>query len=183
MTARLFLLALGAFWLLPSLSTAQTNDEAAKMMMPGPRPRPIPLPEPIPGPPGEGWVWVPPVYRTVSDWVWRDGHYQTVTQRVWVPDQYGWRTVCYWENGRWVQRQEWVLISPGHYETRTNRVWIEGGWRWETRQELVTPGRWEWRGYTPPPVVIPQPRPSPRPPELAPFSPLWEWPEDSKTKK
>jgi hypothetical protein len=87
----------------------------------------IPRPIPPPPPPGDGWVWVPPTYRWVWARVWREPVYQTVTESVWVPDEYGWRTTCYWDGQQYVQRQEWVLITPAHYETRTRRAMVSPG--------------------------------------------------------
>ena len=154
-------------------------------LIPNPRPRPIPipLPEPVPPWPGQGWVWVPPTYQTVHERVWQEGHFQTTYERVWVPETAGWRTVRYWEGAQWVERQEWVVITPGHWSQAPRQVWVPGRWTTQARTIQVTPGRWVWHGHgNPPPVVRPpvvQP-PTGRPPELAPFSPLWEWPADSK---
>ncbi|HEY7117912.1 MAG TPA: hypothetical protein VH475_15095 [Tepidisphaeraceae bacterium] len=139
-------------------------------------------------PPGDGWVWVPPTYRTVYERVWQEPVYQSVTETVWVTDQWGWRTVGSWEGGAWVERPVWTLICPAHYETRTRQVLISpGGWVYRARQELVSPGHWEWRGLVMPapapgpwPTPVPPVRPPPRPAGLEPFSPLWEWPDDSK---
>jgi hypothetical protein len=157
----------------------QADAADQRRLIPVPAPRP-----PIPAPPGRGWVWVPPVYRTVYTRTWRPPVYQTVTENVWIPDRYDWQTVCTWENGQYVQREAWVLI-PGHFETQTRQVMISPGW-WTLapRQELVSPGHGEWRGPAPMPPPVPQPTPpvtpAPRPPGLEPFSPLWEWPPDSK---
>jgi hypothetical protein len=184
MIRNLFLVALAAT-LAPTMSLAQdqqTSDASVKMYI-------LPHPRPIPAPPGDGWVWIPPTYRTIYDRVWTQPVYRTVTETVWIPDQFGWRTTCYWENGQYVQREEWTLLTPAHAETRTHQIQISpSGWTWVTRQEVVTPGHWEWRGTTPPPPPQPQPWPQPmpphgpttRPPGLEPFSPLWEWPADSK---
>ena len=181
MIAKLIIaIALSSF-LLPISSQAQDASQRSSLIA-------IP-PRRLPPPPGEGWVWVPPTYRTVYDRVWSEAVYQTITENVWVPDQYGWRTVYCWEDGHYVQHQEWVLITPGHYDTCMRRILVSpGGWSYVPRQELLTPGHWEWRGPTPPPPPFP-PHPAPvpppfppstRPPELQPFSPLWEWPADSK---
>jgi len=152
-------------------------------------------------------VWVPPTTRTVYDRVWTGPVYQTVTDRVWVPDQYGWRKVTVFENGQSVERYEWVLTAPGHHETCTRQVLVSsGGWSYVPRQEeitpghyerravqeMVTPGHWEYRG--PGPVPMPPLPPLPglppvppvtggRPPGLEPFSPLWDWPADTKAEK
>lgn len=141
------------------------------------------MPIPGPRPPGPGWVWVPPVYRTVWERVWREGAYRPVNETVWVPDQYGWRTVCYWDGTQYVERQEWGVTVPAHYEMRSRQEWVPGRWEWVERRELVTPGHWEWRGMGPSPRPDPVPpdhRPAPRPPGLEPFSPLWEWPQEKK---
>jgi len=170
---------------LPSFLFAQERNPATQLdahliAIPAHRYRPIPGP-----PPGEGWVWVPPVYRTVYTRVWQAPVYQTITENVWVPDRYEWQTVCILEDGQYVERQVWVLV-PGHYETQTRRVMVSaGGWNLVPRQEMVSPGHWEWRGRPAPMPPIPQPLPqphvsNPRPPGLEPFSPLWEWPADSK---
>ena len=37
--------------------------------------------------------------------VWRERAYRPVNETVWVPDQYGWRTVCYWDGTQYVERQ------------------------------------------------------------------------------
>jgi hypothetical protein len=168
--------------LLPTVASAQASSAAGlqrAQMFPNPRP-----PRPIPAPPGDGWVWVPPVYRTVYDRIWQPPTYQTITENVWISDQYRWQTICTWEDGQPVQRQEWVLV-PAHYETRTRQIQTSpGGWTWGPRQELVTRGHWEYVGPIPPhPVPPPFPQPQPpttRPPGLEPFSPLWEWPADKK---
>ncbi|HSI33837.1 MAG: hypothetical protein ACAI43_26815 [Phycisphaerae bacterium] len=159
----------------------------ASGLMPNPRPRPIPvpLPEPVPPWPGNGWVWVPPTYQTVHERIWQEGHFEITYERAWVPETAGWRTVRYWDGGQWVERQEWVVITPGYWSSTPRQVWVPGRWTTQARTIQVTQGRWEWRGPgNPPPVVQPpivQP-PTGRPPELEPFSPLWEWPADSKKK-
>lgn len=177
MSSKLTIVTLAAALLAPAITYAQDNSAPQRMIA-------YPRPRPIPAPPGDGWVWIPPTYKTVYDRVWTEPVYQTVSENIWVGDQYGWRTVCYWEDGQYVQRQEWVLISPGHYETRTRQVLISpGGWTWGPKLEVITPGHWEWRGTTPPPPQQPWPMPrtpTVRPPELQPFSPLWDWPADSK---
>ena len=171
----------GLVW--PVFSIAQLEVDASTRRQNPSTFMPIPRP---PYPPGDGWVWVPPTYRTVYDRIWQPPTYQTITENVWISDQYRWQTICTWENGQPVQRQEWVLVSA-HYETRTRQIQVSpGGWTWGPRQELVTPGHWEHVGPIPPhpgPVPFPQPQPQPpntRPPGLEPFSPLWEWPADKK---
>jgi hypothetical protein len=162
----------------PVLSYAQSADARQRLQTMFP----IPRPPRVPAPPGDFWVWVPPTYRTVYDRVWQPPGVQTVTETVWVPDRYGWRTVCYWEGGQYVQRQEWGVVSPAHWETRTRQVHTPGQWVMVPRQELISGGHWEWRGPTPAPPAptpTPQPRtPAPRPSGLEPFSPLWEWPDE-----
>ena len=183
MSVKMYIVLLLAALAMPTFCFAQAqqeNDASAKSTFIA-----APFPRRLPPPPGDGWVWIPPTYRTVYGRVWTEPVYQTVTETVWAPEQYGWRTVCYWENGQYVQRQEWVLISPGHFERRSHQVMISpGGWTWGPRLEVVTPGHWEWRGTTPPPPpVAPTPfTPAPRPPGLEPFSPLWEWPAGSEKK-
>jgi len=146
--------------------------------MPGPG---IPLPQPIPPWPGDGWVWIAPTYRTVYERVYQEGHYQLTHERIWVPEQCGWRTICVWESGQWVERKEWVVITPGYWSNQPRQIWVPGGWTMRARTIEVSPGRWEWRGpgIEPGPMPLPTPRPDPttRPPELKPFSPLWEWPD------
>jgi hypothetical protein len=146
----------------------------------------LPHPRPIPGPPGDGWIWIPPTYRTVYQRVWQPPVYQTVNQSVWIPDRYEWITICPGDVGLDVQNGQWVLI-PGHYEIQTMNVEVSPGrWTYVARQQLITPGHWEHRGVIPgpPPMPLPLPQPphvpGPRSPGLEPFSPLWEWPADSK---
>jgi hypothetical protein len=74
--------------------------------------------------------------------------------------------------GGWTYGPRQEVLTPGHYEYREVR-------------ELVTPGHWEWAGPTPRPEPMPIPRPFPpptggRPPGLEPFTPLWDWPADTK---
>lgn len=144
---------------------------------------PIPPSRPIHPPPGDGWIWVEGYWQTVYQRTWQPPTYETISENVWVPEQYGWQTVCRWENGQYVQRQEWVLF-PGHYEVRTRQVVVSpGGWIWTSKQVWV-PGHWERVGPvpvpTPPPPPMPPPQPpTARPPGLEPFSPLWDWPADS----
>lgn len=92
-------------------------------------------------------VWVPPVYRTVTDRKWCPPVYRTECERVWVPDRWEYREVRHRDRyGRLVVCQERVLVCAGHYETRDRQVCVSDG-RWETceRQELVCEGRWEYR--------------------------------------
>lgn len=186
MSAKLIIVAVFAALLTPTVSFAQLQqlDTSARSAMYF-----RPIPRPVPPPPGDGWVWIPPTFRTVYDRVWSEPVYQTVRETAWVPEEYGWRTACYWEGGQYVQRQEWTITSPAHYETRTHQVQVSpGGWSYVPRREMITPGHWEWRGTTPPPPPQPWPVPTPtpphtpttRPPGLEPFSPLWDWPADSK---
>src|SRR5688500_10790819 len=114
---RLVILAVLTSVALPSLAWAQSLPES-RLRRIVPRP-PVPMPNPIP----QGWVWVPPVYktvvrqvwvppvyRTVYDRVWEAPVYRTMTERVWVPDVWGWQAAWCWENGAWVQRQQYVVV-------------------------------------------------------------------------
>lgn len=170
-----------AVFLAPAFASAQEIPTAQRLqgMFPIPRPPRVPAP-----PPGEYWVWVPPTYHTVYPRIWQPPSIRTVTETVWIPDRTGWRTVCYWDNGQYVQRQEWGVLVPGHFETRTRDVETPGQWVTVPRRELIAPGHWEWRGPGLPPGP-PGPPTSPpvssgRPPGLEPFSPLWEWPEEKR---
>ncbi len=134
-------------------------------------------PRPTPAPPlGWQYVWVAPVYRTV-------------TERNWVP-----------ERVQWVA--EWREISPGRYEQVWRQIVTPGYWQTTTRQVLVSAGHWELVAinpppppFLPPPIVVPPPvYPPPiivRGPgtvgvegyrssggeDLSKFSPLTEWPK------
>jgi hypothetical protein len=130
---------------------------------------PIPAPRPVP-PPGWSYVWVPPVYKTV-------------TNRTWVP-----------EVVRWVQ--EWREISPGRFEQIWRQIVTPGHWEMTPRRVLVSDGHWELVRVEPPPVIV-EPPVVIRPPVIVPgprtvgvqgynsgpgedlskFSPLTEWPK------
>src|SRR5690242_3018302 len=88
--------------------------------------------------------WVEPVYRTVVDRRWVEPVYRTECDRVWVPEVWETREVRYRDRGGWCIRRERVLVAPAHYETRDRRVCVSEG-RWETceRRELVCGGHWE----------------------------------------
>ncbi len=116
-------------------------------------------------------VWVPPVYRTVTEQQWIPATYRTVidhvwvepvvqhqSERVWVPDRYEDRIVIRHEYGHEVQTHERVLverghyanvdqdvvITPGHYEAHPQQELVcNGHWETVTHQELVTPGHFE----------------------------------------
>jgi len=167
--------------LAPALASAQEITTAQRMQGMFLIPRPPRMPPP---PPGEHWVWVPPTYETVYDRIWQPPSIRTITETIWIPDRMGWRTICYWDNGQYVQRQEWGVLTPGHFETRTRDVETPGQWVTVPRRTLITPGHWEWRGPGRPPG-LPLPPTNPpsstgRPPGLEPFSPLWEWPEEKR---
>jgi hypothetical protein len=92
-----------------------------------------PLPQrPVP-PLGWEYVWMAPVY-------------QTVTERNWVP-----------EKVQWVA--EWRQISPGRYEQVWRQIVTPGYWQTTTRQVLVSAGHWELLAINPPrpPVIIEPP--------------------------
>jgi hypothetical protein len=130
---------------------------------------PIPAPRPVP-PPGWSYVWIAPVYQTVTD-------------RHWVP-----------EAARWVQ--EWREISPGRFEQVWRQIITPGHWETTTRRILVSPGHWELVRMGPPPIIVEPPvvisppaiMPGPRTvgvegyssgpgEDLSKFSPLTQWPK------
>jgi hypothetical protein len=118
-------------------------------------------------------VWVPPVYRTVSDQVWVEPVYKPVEDRVWrqpvvevkferawVPDRFETRVITRRERGRTVRITQKVLVEPGHWDRQRREVVVNPGcWettvrhecvsegRWDTveRKQLVSVGHWEWR--------------------------------------
>ena len=87
-------------------------------------------PQPMP-PLGWEYVWVAPVYQTVTD-------------RNWVP-----------EKVQWVA--EWREISPGRYEQVWRQIVTSGYWQSTTRRVLVSAGHWELVAINPPPPVFIQP--------------------------
>jgi len=129
---------------------------------PTPRPRPLP-------PPGWTYLWIAPVYRTVTD-------------RNWVPET--------------VQMvPQWIEISPGRLEQVWRQIITPGHWEITTRQVLIAEGHWELVRVDPPPPPYPPVFPPPpvivRNPgtvgvdgygsgpveDLSKFSPLTEWPK------
>lgn len=116
--------------------------------------------------------WVEPVYRTVVDRVWVEPVVQRVADRVWVPEKYEYRDAIV--NGR-PERQlvmvepghyadgppRDVVVTPGHYEDRGRQEQVCAG-RWETvtREELVSPAHWEVR----PVLAVAAPVAAPCPP-------------------
>ena len=34
----------------------------------------------------------------------------------------------YWDGTRWVERQEWVVITPGYWSSTPRQVWVPGRW-------------------------------------------------------
>jgi hypothetical protein len=125
-------------------------------------PLPRPVPSPVP-PPGWTYVWVNPVY-------------QTVTERNWVPD----RTQLV---------AEWVETSPGHMELVYRQITIPGYWQTTTRRVLISDGHWQLvrvdaPPIVPPPIIVRNPGTvgvegyAQIPTEdLSKFSPLSEWPK------
>jgi hypothetical protein len=147
---------------------AQDAGGAGRGIIAPPRPSPVP-------PVGWEYVWVAPVYRTV-------------TEQNWVP-----------EKVQWVA--EWREISPGRYQQVWRQIVTPGYWQTTTRRVLVSAGHWELVAINPPPppfieppIVLPPVYPPPiivRNPgtvgvegyargggeDLSKFSPLMEWPK------
>ena len=91
-------------------------------------------------------VWVPPVYRTVSDRRWCEPVYKTVCEQVLVPAVHQEREIVFYERGRRGTRIERVCVTPARYETRERQVCVsEGHWDTTERQQLVSEGRWDYR--------------------------------------
>lgn len=123
-------------------------------------------PRPMP-PSGWTYVWVAPVYRTVTDSVWIPQRTQLVS--------------------------DWMEISPGRYEQIWRQVIIPGHYETTTRQVLIADAHWEMVRIDPPPVYINPPiivRNPGTPPtvgvegyatgpveDISKFSPLSEWPK------
>jgi hypothetical protein len=121
-------------------------------------------------------VWSEPVYQTVSERIWVEPVYQTINDSVWVPDRYEDRQIVQYEQGQRIVRTEHVLVEPahmalvprqivaqeGHYEEVTHQQLISGGWQSVQRQELVTPGHWEYVAVRVPPAVVVAPDRFPR---------------------
>jgi hypothetical protein len=121
---------------------------------PCPPPAPICLPPP---PVCEQRVWVPAVYRTVTEQKWVEPVYRTVYDRVWiepvtrteyerawVADRYEWRNIDHVANGRRYTSRECVLVEAAHWADVPHTVEITPG-RYEDRprQELVCAGHFE----------------------------------------
>ena len=128
---------------------------------------PIPQMRPAPAP-GWTYIWVAPVYRTV-------------TERNWIP-------------GSTQMVPEWMEISPGRWEQVWRQIVTPGHWEMATRQVLISDGHWELVRIDPPPPRFPPVLPPPvfvRNPgtagvegygsgpveDLSKFSPLTEWPK------
>ena len=93
-------------------------------------------------------VWVPAVYRTVSDRQWCPPAYETRCERVWVEPVFQVRETRVYDRycNRWVVRTERVCVSEGRWTEVPRQVCVrEGHWDYVTRQELACEGHWEVR--------------------------------------
>jgi hypothetical protein len=105
--------------------------------------------------PAVSQVWVPAVYRTVTDRIWVEPVTTTQVQRVEVAAQYGWRDVIFYDYyGHPHVRRDQVQVSPAHCEDRAVQVVVcPGHFDEQTHQQLVCEGHWEMQQ----PVTVIQP--------------------------
>ncbi len=90
-------------------------------------------------------IWIPAVYRDVTEKVWVEPVTTTQMQQVEVPAQYTVRNVMVYDIfGRGHLRRVQVQISPAHCEEQPVQVVVTPGYfEMQTHQELVCQGHWQ----------------------------------------